>query len=319
MSRRKLAFLAIALSLGLFSANTASAQTKVTAGVAAYNEALLPVFTAKEKGYFDAEGIALELVDFKGGAPAVQALASGSIDICFCAADHVIRLRARRQPAVVLVGLDTFHSYALVTKADAPYKSLADLKGQRIGISAPGSLTDNTIRYSIKELGLNADRDFELSGVGGGASLQAAIDSGRVAGALAILTDIVNMTRKPGAYKVVLDYRTLPYPSYAAIALQSYVKEKPQAARGFTKAIGRAIADLEKDPKLAETVIAKMYPNFSPELVAEVAKSSVSRAPKGGFVTAESIANLNKIVLSTDDTLQAVTLEQVFDPSLLKN
>ena len=89
-----------------FTALPAGAQTKVTGGIAAFNEALLPVYTAKEKGYFEAEGISLELVDFKGGGPAVQALAAGSIDICFCAADHVIRLRSRNQPALVLIDPD---------------------------------------------------------------------------------------------------------------------------------------------------------------------------------------------------------------------
>jgi len=308
--------LAISLAMG---AGNAAAQTKVTAGVAAYNEALLPVYTATEKGYFKDEGIALELVDFKGGGPAVQALAGGSIDICFCAADHVIRLRARRQPAQILIGLDTFHSYALVAKADSPYATLADLKGKRIGITAPGSLTDNTIRYSIKALGLNPDRDFEISGAGGGASMQAAIDSDRVGAGLVILTDVVNMMRKPGAYKIVLDYRALPYPSFAAIALETFAKNNSKAARGFARAVARALVDLVRDPKLAEAVIAKMYPNFMPELAAEVAKSAVARAPAGGIVTAESIANLNKIVLASDDSLQPVTLEQAFDASLLKD
>ncbi|RAI38386.1 ABC transporter substrate-binding protein [Rhodoplanes roseus] len=317
---RKLRLLAFVLAGAAVAATgPAAAQTKVTGGVAAFNEALLPVFTARDKGWFKDEGIDLELVDFKGGGPAVQALAGGSIDVCFCAADHVIRLRARRLPAVILIGLDTFHSYALVAKADAPYKDLADLKGKRIGITAPGSLTDNTIRYSIKTLGLNPDRDFELSGAGGGAAMQAAIDSDRVGAGLAILTDIANMMRKPGAYKIVLDYRTLPYPSFAGLALESWVKSNPKAARGFARAVAKAMDALDKDPKLAEAMIAKMYPNFSPELAAEVARSAVARAPKGGIVTAESIDNLNKIVIASDDSLKPVTLEQAFDASLLKN
>ncbi|MBX9739555.1 MAG: ABC transporter substrate-binding protein [Beijerinckiaceae bacterium] len=297
----------------------AQAQTKVTAGVAAFNEALLPVFTAREKGYFKAEGLDVEMVDFKGGAPAVQALAGGSIDVCFCAADHVIRLRARRQPALVLVGLDAFHSYALIAKQDAPYTNLASLKGKRVGITSPGSFTDNTIRYSMKALGLNPERDFEITGAGGGATMQAALDTDRIAAGMFILTDIANIMQKAGAYKVVEDYRALPYPSFAAIALESYVKNSPKAAKGFARAVAKAMAELEKDPALGRAVLAKMFPTFSPQLVAEVAKSAIERAPKGGIVSAESIENLNKIVLATDDTLKAVTLQEAFDASVLKD
>jgi NitT/TauT family transport system substrate-binding protein len=297
----------------------ALAQTKVTGGIAAFNEALLPVYVAKEKGYFTAEGINLELVDFKGGGPAVQAMAGGSIDICFCAADHVIRLRTRRQPAQVLVGLDTFHSYALVSKASSPVTDLASLKGKRIGITAPASLTDNTIRYSLKALGMNPDRDVEITNGGVGSSMQAAIDTDRIDAGLVILTDLANMMQKQGAYKIVVDYRTLPYPSFAALVLESFVKGNPKAAKGFAKAVTRAMDDLEKDPAFGRTVLAKMFPSFSPELVAEVTKSAIARAPKGGVVSAESIDNLNKIVLATDDTLKPVTLQEAFDPSLLKD
>ncbi len=297
----------------------AKAQTKVTGGVAAFNEALLPVFTAKEKGYFEAEGITLELVDFKGGGPAVQALAAGSIDICFCAADHVIRLRARSMPALVLVGLDEFHSYALVSKAGAPFTDLASLKGKKIGITAPGSLTDNTIRSSIKALGLNPDRDFEITSGGVGATMQAAIDSDRIDAGLVIVTDLANMMQKKGTYKVVVDYRSTPYPSFDALVLEKFVKAKPKAAKGFAKAVVKAMGDLQADPQLGPKILAGMFPNFPPELAAEVAKSAIARAPKGGVVSAASIESLNKIVLSSDDTLKAITLEEAFDPSLLKD
>ncbi len=310
---------AAALSLALPAQAQTPALTKVTAGVAAFNEALLPVFAAKEKGYFTAEGIDLVLVDFKGGAPAVQAMAGGSIDMCFCAADHVIRLRARQQPAVVLIGLDTFHSYALVGKASSPYTDLASLKGKAIGITSPGSLTDNTIRFSIKNLGLSPERDFEITSAGGGAPMQAAIDSDRIAAGLVIASDLAGMMQKKDAYKIILDYRTLPYPSFASIALESWVKGNPKVARGFAHAVAKAMIDLDKDPALATTVLAKMFPTFSPELLQQVAKSALSRAPKGGLVSPESIDNLNKIVLATDDTLKPVTLQQVFDPSLLKD
>lgn len=309
------------LALGIVSAiamaGAAHAQTKIVGGIAAYNEALLPVYVAEEKGYFKDAGIQLELTNFKGGGPAVQALVSGSIQICFCAADHVVRLHARRQPAVILAGLDTFHSYALVAKASAPYKDLASLKGKKVGITSPGSLTDNTLRHSIIELKLSPERDFEIVGAGTGAAMKAAIDSGQIDAGLVILTEIAALLKEPNAYKIVVDYRHLPYPSYAALALSSWVKDNPAVAKAFTTALGKGIADVEKDPELARKTIAKMYPNFSAELVAEVAKSAVERMPKGGVVTPESIKNLNDILTSADTSLKPVSLQDAFNPALL--
>lgn len=294
----------------------AAAQTKITAGTAAFNEALLPIYTAQEKGYFKDAGIELEMVSFKGGGPAVQALVSGSIDMCLCAADHVLRLKARRQPAQILVGLDEFHSYALMAKADFPLKTYPEMKGRKIGITSPGSLTDNTLRYSITKAGLSPERDFQIVGTGGGAPMTAALDSGQIDAGLLITTDVAAMLQKAGAYKVVIDYRSMPYASFGAIVLKSWVAANPKPAKAFATAVVRAIGDLKKDPKLAETVLAKMYPNFSPALIAEVAKTAVERTPNGGVVGPESLKNLNEIVMLSDDTLKAVTLEEVFDAKL---
>ena len=119
----------------------------------------------------------------------------------------------------MLVGLDECHFYALVSKAGAPFTDLASLKGKKIGITVPGSLTDNTIRSSIKALGLNPDRDFEITSGGVGATMQAAIDSDRIDAGLVILTALANMFQKKGAYKIVVDYREMLYPSFDAPVL----------------------------------------------------------------------------------------------------
>src|SRR5690606_13612672 len=52
----------------------------------------LPIIIAQQEGMFEKAGLTVEVNDFKGGAPAIQALASGSVEACLCAGDHVIRL-----------------------------------------------------------------------------------------------------------------------------------------------------------------------------------------------------------------------------------
>jgi len=120
-------------------------------------------------------------------------------------------------------------------------------------------------------------------------------------------------------YKVIVDYRHIPYPSFAALALESWVQKNSDVARRMSQAIVRAINDLKGDPELARSVLAKMYPDFSPALAAEIAKSAVERTPDGGVVSDESISTLNKILTSADDSLKPVTLNEVFNPSLLTN
>lgn len=302
----------------ILSALPAAAQTKIRAGVAAFNEALLPVVAAQEKGYLKAEKIEVELINFKGGGPTVQAFVGGSVDLCMCAADHVVRLRNRNQPAIVLIGLDAFHSYALIGKANGP-ANLAALKGKTVGITSPGSLTDNTLRFAISELKLNPDRDFQIVGAGVGGAMISAIESGKVDAGMAILTDVAFMMQKKGAFRVVKEFRDMPYPSFAALALETWVAKNPEVARGFNRAVRKAMADLQRDPAFARATIRKMYPNFSEELATEVAKSAIERTPQGGLLSTESIRNLNAIVTTADTSLKPVAYADAVKPDLLKD
>src|SRR5262249_4373445 len=155
-------------------------------------EGLLPLRIAADQGYFKDAGITAEFLDFRGGGPTVQAFASGSVDFCICAADHVVRLPNRGLDARIIVGLHDHHSYALMAKADAPYTDMKSLQGKKVGITSPGSLTDNTVRWSIKQAGLSAERDFQIVGAGGGASMRAAIETGQVDAGMVVVTEIAS-------------------------------------------------------------------------------------------------------------------------------
>jgi NitT/TauT family transport system substrate-binding protein len=290
----------------------AHAQVKLKAGVSVNFEGMLPVWVADQQGFFKAEGIEFELLDFKGGGPAVQAFVGKSIDILFAATDHVLRLQNRGIPAVVLHGLDGFHNYTLIGKANLSARNLADLRGKAVGITSPGSMTDNTIRWAIKESKLDPDRDFRITGAGVGAAMIAAIDSGKVDAGLVQQTDTAFLLQqRKGSYSVVADFTSIPYAGYSVLALSSWVEGNRNTARGIQRAVARAVAAVEKDPALGVAVIKKLYPHFSDELVLATVRSAIARVPKGGQYSAEAVDNVNQIVRGADPKLKPMTPESL--------
>ena len=105
-------------------------QKTLKLAVPSVNEGLLPIKVAIDQGLFKAEGITVELINFRGGGPAVQAFAAGGVDLCICAADHVVRLVNRRFDARIIVGLDEHHSYALLGKAGSALRGREVAEGQ---------------------------------------------------------------------------------------------------------------------------------------------------------------------------------------------
>ncbi|MEI8152314.1 MAG: ABC transporter substrate-binding protein [Hyphomicrobiales bacterium] len=307
-----------AAALGLALPAPAGAQTVLKMGVASVNEGLLALRVANDQGYFKAEGIAVEFIDFRGGGPAVQAFAGGSVDFCICAADHVVRLSNRGLDVRIIVGLDEHHSYALMAKADSPYTDMKSLQGKRVGITSPGSLTDNTVRWEIKKTGLQAERDFQIIGAGGGASMRAAIETGQVEAGAVVTTEVADYLRT-GKFKIVTDWRPTRYAALVVIGRQRWVDANPALAEALVAAIGKGAGLIQTDSAATAKSVKLLYPNFDDAQSLEIAQAAKLRLSKDGSVSAEAFATMQEVVMVSDASLKKVNQADVdLQPKLAK-
>jgi NitT/TauT family transport system substrate-binding protein len=280
-------------ALGLLpAAEGAQAATALRIGSAQVSIASIPVVVAIQQKLFEAEGINAEIVDFDGGGPAVQALAGGGIDLCICAGDHAMRLASRGLGGVVLVALLDKHPYSLLAPTGSPASDLASLRGKAVGITSPGSLTDNTLRFMIRKLGFNPDSDYEILAAGTGGSMRAAIERGSVVAGMFTTPD-VQAYMATGKYKFVADFRDLDYMALDLIAIGSWLKSNDATARAVARAVVKAEQLIQADPKVTEAAVHERFPTLSAELVVTVAHDAAARslshdgrAQEAGFKTA---------------------------------
>ena len=118
----------------------------------------LPLTITEQLGYFKAEGLDVEIADFAGGARALQAVVGGSADVCSGAYEHTINLQAKNQAfqCFVLQGRAPQIAVGVSTRNMPAYKTIADLKGKKIGVSAPGSSTNMVANLVLSRGGLKA-------------------------------------------------------------------------------------------------------------------------------------------------------------------
>jgi NitT/TauT family transport system substrate-binding protein len=102
-----------------------------------------------------------KIVDFPGGAKALQAMMGGSADIVSGAYEHTINMHAKGQPIVGIALQGRYNGIVVgISKAKAAqYKSAADLKGMKVGVTAPGSSTHMAVQNLAVKAGLKPD-DF---------------------------------------------------------------------------------------------------------------------------------------------------------------
>lgn len=272
--------------------SAAQAATALRIASAQQSIASIPVVVAIQQKLFEAEGITAEIIDFEGGGPAVQALAGGGVDLCICAGDHALRLASRGLGGAVLVALLDKHPYSLLAPIGSSASDLASLRGKPVGITSPGSLTDNTLRYLIRKLGFNPDSDYEIIAAGTGASMRAAIERGSVAAGMFTTPD-VQAYMATGKYKFVADFRDLDYMALDLVAVGSWLKANDAAAHAVARAIVKAEKIIQTDPNAVRTAIHERFPSLSPDLVVTVARDAAQRslshdghAQEAGFKTA---------------------------------
>src|SRR5262245_33006359 len=104
----------------------------------------LPLTVAESLGYFKEEGLDAQIVDFAGGSQALRAVVGGSADVVSGAFEHTVNMQTKGQRlrAFVLQGRAPQIVLGVSTKTMPNFKSIAELKGKKIGVTAPGSSTN---------------------------------------------------------------------------------------------------------------------------------------------------------------------------------
>jgi NitT/TauT family transport system substrate-binding protein len=254
-------FLATMLALPAFATlpSIAAAQTiekkKLTIAVGGKNLFYyLPLTIAEQLRYFEDEGLDVDIVDFAGGSAALRAVVGGSADVVSGAYEHTINLQSKGQEftAFVLQGRAPQIVLAVSTKTMPDYKSIADLKGKKIGVTAPGSSTNMMANFVLAKGGLKPS-DVSFIGVGGGKGALSAVQSGQV-DAIANLDPVMSMLQQEGAIKVVSDTRSLketeavfggPMPAGCLYAPRSFIERNPNTTQALTNAMVRALKWLQ--------------------------------------------------------------------------
>ena len=286
------------------------AQTSIKIGVAQSSVGTLALLAAEQNGYFSDEQIEVETFQFRGGAPTVQALASGSIDICVCAGDHAVRLSGRGLPAKIIAGLTERHGYAMLALGASEVSGLPDLPGRTLGITSPGSLTDNSARYVLSELGINPDRDLTFASIGVGIPMRAALDTGSIDVGMFTTPD-VQAVMAGGNYKIVHDFRTWDYTALDLIALERFLTRNGEQARSFLRAVVRAQNLLHEDAGALETALTEMYSNFDAELIAQLVQEVPESLARGGVVSEAGYDRMIGVLSAGEPELAEIAYAEV--------
>jgi NitT/TauT family transport system substrate-binding protein len=256
LSRRHFTFLAAAVvAAPSLRAQGKPEKSKVSIAVGGKSAFyFLPLTIAEQLGYFRAEGLDVEISDFAGSARALQAVGGGSADVVSGAYENTINLQSKNQmfQSFVLQGRAPQIAVGVSRRAMPGYRAVAELRGKKIGVSAPGSSTNMVASIVLARAGLKAS-DVSFIGVGASTAAVAALRSGQV-DAMSNTDPVMTMLEQKGEVRIISDTRTLkgtqevfggPMPAACLYAPLEYVQKNPNTCQALANAIVHALKWLQ--------------------------------------------------------------------------
>ncbi|NLJ52084.1 MAG: ABC transporter substrate-binding protein [Alcaligenaceae bacterium] len=337
LSRRDILKIAGAAGVVSMAPSVAGAQVagieKKSVTIAVGGQALvyyLPLSIADLKGFFKEEGLDVKIADFAGGSRALQAVVGGSADVCSGAFEHTISLQHRRQnySAFVMQGRAPMITLAVSKKNMPDYKEPADLKGKKIGVTAPGSSTNMLVNFFLAQHGLKAS-DVSIIGIGAGTGAVNAIRSGQV-DAISNVDPVISTLEHEDLLEVIVDTRKLedseaifggPMPSSCLYASQKFIEENPNTCQALTNAIIKAdqwIQSASSEEIMA--VVPEQYLLGNPEVYRRALEASLEALSPDGVIDAAGPQTALNALDAYNEEIQAdkIDLSKIWTDQFVK-
>ena len=241
---------AVALGALALLTGVAFAQAKPKVSIAVGGAGCLcylPTVLAKQLGEYDKAGVEVELIDFKGGSQALQAVIGGSADVVSGYYDHCVNLAAKGQALQSFVIYDRYPGMVLAVSPESKdIKSVKDLAGKAVGVSAPGSSTDFFLKYLLAKNGMDPT-SASVVGIGLAATAVAAMEHGKVQAAVMLDPAATLMQNKfKESFRLLSDTRTAKdtldvfggeYPGGALYTRADWIAKNEATTQKLTNAI----------------------------------------------------------------------------------
>lgn len=215
----------------------------------------LPIWVAKDAGFFVKNGLNVEPVHIRGGALITMAIMSGQLQFSGAGAESAVAARVEGGDIVLLACPVDSDPVYLITRPEI--KSAAELKGKATAVTRLGSTTHFYLRAALRQVGLDPEKDLTILQLGTSSETATALESGRIAAAALTNRYALPFLQRNWPMLVDLSTTDLIYPSSCVATSRSYVKSEPKLVENFLRAYVAGIQLIKRDIGFAEKSFAK--------------------------------------------------------------
>lgn len=236
----------LTIVVGLIGCGDSSKEnlTTVKLNEVAHSIFYAPLYVAIEEGYFEEEGINLELVTGFGADKTMTALLSGEADIGFMGPETTVYTanEGANDKVVNFAQLTQRAGNFVVAREDMPDFSWNDLKGKTVLGGRAGGMPEMVFEYVLKENGIDPSTDLTIDQSIDFGSTAAAFSGGSGDFSVEFEPGATNLEKEGAGFVVAsvgVDSGYVPYTAFSA--KESYIQKHPELIQSFTNALQKGM------------------------------------------------------------------------------
>ena len=268
-----------------------------------------PMYVAINEGFFEEEGLAIDLSTGQGADKTMQQLLSGNVDIGFSGPEQVVYIynQGREDYPVVFGQLTQRDGSFLVGREEEENFDWSSLKGKEIIGGRPGGIPEMALEYVLKQNGLNPENDVKMVTNVDFTATAGAFKSG-IGDYVALFEPTATMLEKDGAGNIVSsignEAGNISYTCF--YTTKSYMDENPDIIQKFTNAIykGQQWVQQHTSEEVADSIIS-FFPGTDKEVIVKVIDNykNIEAYSETPGVSEDGLNKLMDIIQGYDESL----------------
>lgn len=268
-----------------------------------------PMYVAINEGFFEEEGIEIDLFTGQGADKTMQQVLSKNADIGFCGPEQTIYInnQGREDYPILFAQLTQTDGAFLVGREEVKDFKWSSLKGSEVIGGRPGGVPEMAFEYVLKQNGLDPKVDVNMV---------TNIDFTATAGAfkagtgeyVTLFEPTASMLEKEGSGKIIASIGeaigNLPYTTF--FAAKSYMEENKELIQKFTNAIykGQKWVMTHTEEEIADSIIS-FFPGTDKDIIVTVIRNykNIEAISEKPTIKEEDLTRLMDVIESYDSAL----------------
>jgi len=324
------AFLLVAATT--FAAPRQAAAEKMTVALGSGAFFFTLQYIAEAGGMFREQGLEVETVNLVTGPRQTAAVMGGSVDAAMEGLQLVVQAVMRGGDIVAICTGYNIMPISLTLSNDAIAKTGATLtmpidervkrlRGLRIGVTTPGSGSDDVLQSLLKARGMDPEKDIVVQPLGGADAMLAALERGATDGFM-YTSPVPEIAAQRRIGRIIVEplngdvpeLRNIPYITFVT-SRATLAQKRPQLLR-MVRAYTKAMAFVQQNPAEAAKLTHRFFPDVDPEIFNASFLKYTKGLPTSPLITPDQVTNLLTWMNLAKKTKITGTYAEVVDPSL---